>query len=262
MQKEQHTNKDKRRLSFGHFINFICLGVFLYAAFQIGDTLYQYWQNRNTLAQAQQIYHEQPTETITKSNKGTVVQIREQFNSLHQINKDIIGWISIDDTSIDYPILQAENNDYYLYRNYERDNTIAGSIFMDYRNNVLTHDRNTVIYGHNMKDGSMFGSLDKYMNEDFFRSHNTIQYDTVYGKYNIEIVSAYETTTDEYYIQTDFHSDEEYLQFVQGIKEKSLYETDTNISAEDKLVTLSTCDSQFHYDKGRFVVIGKFVEQP
>src|SRR5699024_3859127 len=91
-------------------------------------------------------------------------------------------------TKIDYPILQAEDNDYYLNRNYKREDTPAGSIFVDYRNNVAEENRNTIVYGHRMKDDTMFNSLTKYLDEDFLKDHQTIKYDTMYGSYDAEVL--------------------------------------------------------------------------
>lgn len=123
-------------------------------------------------------------------------EVRKQFKALQQINQEIVGWITMDDTQINYPIVQAKDNDYYLFRNYKGEDMRAGSIFMDYRNDVKSQNRNTILYGHRMKDGSMFGSLKKMLDEEFFMSHRKLYYDTLFEGYDLEVFSVYTTTTD------------------------------------------------------------------
>lgn len=115
-----------------------------------------YYENRKVMAEAQHIYKRSPMEE--KSENG---EVRKQFQDLQKINPEIVGWITMDDTQINYPIVQAKDNDYYLFRNYKGEDMRAGSIFMDHRNDVKSQNRNTILYGHRMKDGSMFGSLKK-----------------------------------------------------------------------------------------------------
>lgn len=121
-----------------------------------------YYENRKVMAEAQHIYKRSPMEE--KSEDG---EVRKQFQDLQKINPEIVGWITMDDTQINYPIVQAKDNDYYLFRNYKGEDMRAGSIFMDHRNDVKSQNRNTILYGHRMKDGSMFGSLKKMLDEDF-----------------------------------------------------------------------------------------------
>jgi sortase B len=167
----------------------------------------------------------------------------------------------MDDTQINYPIVQAKDNDYYLFRNYKGEDMRAGSIFMDYRNDVKSQNRNTILYGHRMKDGSMFGSLKKMLDEDFFMSHRKLYYDTLFEGYDLEVFSVYTTTTDFYYIETDFSSDTEYTSFLEKIQEKSLYKTDTKVTESDQIVTLSTCDYALDPEAGRLVVHAKLVKR-
>ena len=163
-------------------------------------------------------------------------------------------------TSINYPILQSTDNDYYLNRNYLREESRAGSIFMDYRNNIDSLSRNTIIYGHRMKDGSMFAQLKKYLDAEFSRSHAPILLDTLYEGMELEVFAAYRTTTDFYYIETDFSSDEEYLEFIRTIQEKSVINSDVDMNSDDLIVTLSTCDYGFDREEGRLVVHAKVIQ--
>ncbi len=111
--------------------------------------------------------------------------------------------------------------------------------------------------GHQMKDGTMFGQLDEFLDEDFLSENKHFQYDTIYASYEVEIFSVYVTTTDFYYIETDFADDEEYIDFLQLIKEKSEVTTEVDVTETDNIITLSTCDNLSDPEKGRLVVHGK-----
>ncbi len=235
---------------------FFLVCVFLFSAYKVGAIGKEYYDNRKVLKQVQVIYNE--NEDFEVKSTG---QPRQQFNKLLEINPDIVGWIEVEETNINYPILQADNNDYYLNRNYLKEESRAGSIFLDYRNDVEESNKNSVIYGHRMKDGSMFGQLKKYLNEDFFYNHSTILYDTLYESYELEVFSAYKTTTDFYYIQTDFTNDEEFEQFLSSIQEKSIHKYTGTIGVEDTIVTLSTCDYGLNQDTGRLVVHAKLIDK-
>jgi SrtB family sortase len=132
--------------------------------------------------------------------------IQDNFIELLEINQDVVGWLHIEGTVIDYPVLQAEDNDFYLRRDWQKNDNIAGSIFMDYRNDILSIQpgSNTIIYGHRMNDGSMFGELIKYESRWNFENHRIIHLDTLYETYEWEIFSAYITDTSFDYIRTEF----------------------------------------------------------
>lgn len=195
-------------------LTIVCLGVFIYSGSAIGLELFGYYQNRQVLAKAQTMYgHEQGMNENRES--GT---IRTSFDELRKVNDDIVGWINMKDTMIQYPIVQSRDNAFYLTRNYLKNDTRAGSIFMDYRNDVLHESPNTVVYGHRMRDGSMFAGLTNYLKEDFFDEHRTFQYDTLYQSYEAEIFAVYETTVDFDYIQTDFQDLGEYAHYLQSVR--------------------------------------------
>lgn len=188
-------------------------------------------------------------------------EVREQFNELKEVNHDILGWITVDNTKINYPILQSEDNEYYLTRNYEREESIAGSVFMDYRNDITDYNSNIILYAHWMKDDSMFNGLDKFLDEDFFYNHEAIYFDTMYESYQAEVFSVYNTTTDFNYIQTEFDHQHEYGSLLTEIKQKSKYDTDIELGMEDQIITLSTCDYMLDPDKGRLVVHAKLIKR-
>lgn len=244
--------KMKKTLSV--LLTVICLGVFIYAASGLIDIAIDYYKNSKVLNNVQETFY--GTDNLAENN-GEPHSVRSGFDALLKENEDLVGWITIGDTKIDYPVLQAENNDEYLTRNFYKEDNIAGSIFMDFRNDIESPNLNTIIYGHRMKDGSMFEQLTKFEDEEFFKSHPTFDFDTLYDNYEAEIFAVYITTTDFNYIQTDFASDEEYQQLINKIQEKSMYKTGVEVNADDHILTLSTCDYELDENDGRLVVHAK-----
>lgn len=244
---------------YQRLITIIALGVFVYSLYHLVPSLYDYYKNDKTLKGVQQIYE---TTLDVKGDNENGESVRSSFLPLQEINTDIVGWITTDQTKIHYPILQAEDNEFYLTRNYQKEETRAGSIFLDYRNDTnLENNWNTIIYGHRMKDGSMFGQLKKYLEKDFFNENSTIYLDSLYEGYDVEVFSVYQTTTDFYYIETEFSDGPDYQQFIQQLQERSLYEADVEIGPDDQIVTLSTCDYAVDSLEGRLVVHGKLVKR-
>ncbi|SHG51772.1 class B sortase [Ornithinibacillus halophilus] len=243
----------------------ICLGVFLYAGYGIATTVIDYYKNSREVAEIQETFYE-PTsaeeivDDVPVAEEEDGLSIRPEFQELHQQNEDIVGWIKIEDTKIDYPILHSKNNEEYLTQNFNKEYSILGSIFMDYRNDIENPSKNTIIYGHRTKNGTMFEHLTKFKDQDFLKNHPTIELDTLYESIEAEVFAVYITTTDFNYIQTDFISDKSYEQFLTQIKEASMFDTDVEVTADDRIITLSTCDYELDNHSGRMVVQAKIVE--
>lgn len=247
------------------FITITCLAVFIYASHGLFDILLDYYQNRKMLNNVQEIYYRETgfpvaaaeaAETDSQSNK-----IRSGFDELLKQNDQVVGWITIEDTQIDYPILQSDNNTDFLTENFYGNESIAGSIFLDYRNDITTSDSNYVVYGHRMKDGSMFQHLTKYLDKDFFESHQKFTFDTLYDRYEAEIFAVYNTLIDFNYIQTHFSSDAEYQQLLKEMEDRSIYQTDVELNAQDQILTLSTCEYTLDPNDSRLVIHAKLVKQ-
>ncbi|PAF13154.1 MAG: class B sortase [Shouchella clausii] len=251
----------KQAISKGISLLFAC--VFVYACANLVQIGYDYWNNRTVLAEAQQLYDRSNSQTARQGKEGTALQDLQQsaFSGLHAINDDIVGWIFIGGTNIDYPVLQGRDNEYYLNRNYKGEETRAGSIFMDYRNHIGGEERNRILYGHRMKDSSMFSDLTAFTDQSFFYNQPDMFYDTTDAQYDIEVFSVYQTKTDFYYIETDFQSDDAYEAFLTDIQERSLFQTETEVTVNDQIITLSTCDYRLHPTEGRLVVHGKLIER-
>lgn len=180
------------------------------------------------------------------------LEFNAKFAELVKVNEDIVGWIKIDETRIDYPVVQAEDNDFYLNNDVNRKSNVAGSIFMDYRNKVGEANRNIILYGHDMKNKTMFAGLIDYESRWNFENKAMIEFDTIYGDAEWVIFSAYTTDSSFDYIKTEFDSDEEFQGFLDTVQAKSLHASDVKATAKDTILTLSTCSSA--YEDARFVV--------
>lgn len=231
------------------------LTVLSYSLLNLGSISYDYLTNRMVLADVKEIYYQDVDPDTINNTTETA------FADLLAINEDIVGWINVEDTLIDYPVLQSEDNDYYLTRNYKEEETRAGSIFLDYRTDITSAPKHTILYGHRMKDASMFSGLTKFLEEDFFEDPPSMYFDTLHDQYDIEVFAAYQTHTDFYYIETEFKDDQDYGQFLTEIQAKSTFRSDVEVTAEDQIITLSTCDYSLDPTEGRLVVHGKLVKR-
>lgn len=183
------------------------------------------------------------------------------FNKLINKNPDTIGWIKVLGTDINYPVVQTNNNDFYLTHSFDKSYNKAGWIFADYINKNLKNnelDKNTIIYGHNRQNNSMFGTLSNVFKEEWLsnKENHYINFSTLNNNMVWEVFSTYIIEKEEYYIQSNFSSNEEYISFLNTIKNRSTYKYDVNISKEDKILTLSTCTN---VGKGRTVLHAKLI---
>src|SRR5699024_5176314 len=144
-------SKNKKKI-FSRVLTVLCLGLFLYAGYSLFEIGMDYYENRQVMGDIQETFYQATSDNQENSNHGNdgLKSVRTGFEPLLEMNQDIVGWITIDDTQIDYPILQSEDNIHYLDKNYEDNISRAGSIFLDYRNNISEPTRNTVVYGHRM----------------------------------------------------------------------------------------------------------------
>lgn len=183
----------------------------------------------------------------------------EKIADLEKQNSDFVFWFCIPSDEIkpiSYPVVQAKDNDFYLEKGFDKKYSKAGTLFLDYRSKADTMDGHNIIYGHNMGDGSMFGNTLKYYQSkdgSFLEKHPYIYTYSSKGVDVWKIFTVFETTTDEYYIKTKFASDFEYYNFIKNFKEKSYFDVDVELKAEDDILTLSTC-YKFNASNGRLVI--------
>jgi sortase B len=184
---------------------------------------------------------------------------RDGFSAALQQNPDIVGRITIEACDIAYLVTQTIDNQKYLSVGYDRQESKSGAIFLDYRCDIEANPLcgHYILYGHNMKNGTMFHNLMEYKDEDFFRAHRVFRFDTLYEDCEWEIFSAYVTSTEFYYIQTNFSGDEEWLSFLNTVRQKSKFDTGVQLTADDVVITLSTCTYEF--DNARFVIHARLI---
>lgn len=180
--------------------------------------------------------------------------IGSQYLDILAINDDVIGYINIADTNINYFVAQHRlNNDYYLDYTVEGKAAFAGSIFMDFRNRPYSEDQNTILYGHNLRVGTMFTALHQYENKEFAMEHLYITYSTLYEDMVWEVFASYLTEISFDYIQTSFRTEAEYAEYLKTCKSKSAFKYEATPTVNDRILTLSTCDSRSR-DEYRYVV--------
>lgn len=181
------------------------------------------------------------------------------FKSLWEKNPEVVGWIYVPNTRINYPLVQGDDNSLYVSTGYNLENTSSGSIFMDYRNSPDFTDPNTIIFGHNMKNGGMFGTLKKYEEQEYFDLNLHVYIFTPEKNYKYRLFSAYKTESgsESYYIE--FSSPEKAEEYIEKALAQSLVETELSPSAEDRLIMLSTCTTTVWNQ--RFVVHGVLVAE-
>lgn len=169
------------------------------------------------------------------------------FTELLNKNKDTVGWIKVNGTNINYPIVQTTDNSYYLTHAFDGSYNDAGWIYADYRNDMVNFDKNTVIYGHSRLDTTMFGSLKNILESDWYnnKDNHIIKLSTPTENTLWQVFSVYTIEAESYYITTEFYSDEQYQTFLDTLKNRSNVSFSATVNTNDKILTLSTCKDNF-----------------
>lgn len=200
-------------------------------------------------------------ETESVRTEPAVETILPKYAQIYQMNQDLFGWIRMEGTELDYPVMRSEaDNEKYLYADFDGDYSYAGTPFAD--NQCTRHSDNILIYGHNIRDGSMFRSLLKYERESYWKEHPTILFSDLYGDYEYEVLAVFydrvyarSETAFKFYQFTDAESEADFNYAISQFKEKSIYDTGVEAQYGDKLITLSTC--AYHVKNGRFAVVAR-----
>lgn len=201
-------------------------------------------------------------ENIAENNKEVNTNLAkvENLKKLQAEYTDIVAWLEIENSSINYPVLQGKDNDYYLYKNYKGLYSRNGSIFLDYRYDFSKENQNFFVYGHNNNDQMMFNELIKYSEEEYYKSHQNVSLITNQTVEQYEIIAVFKSeifnkdvnNVFKYYKYLEFETEEKFNEFINCCKEKSLYKIDKGAKYGDKILTLSTCE--YSKPNGRFVV--------
>lgn len=257
---------EKRRRLIVILASVVAVACFVYFGvyyFQLARTSMDYESLAELKTKNDILFLKEDSVEVHKTNQE-LPDILPEYEILLKKNKKLIGWLKIDDTIIDYPVMQTSNNEYYLDHNFNQEYDKNGSIFLDYNCSIYPRSTNLIIYGHHMKSGSMFGNLQKYAKESYYQEHKLIQFDTIYEKGTYEVMYVFRSQVFnkddmvfKYYQFINANSGAEFDSYMAEMQKLSLYDTGVTASYGDSLITLSTCDNS--QEDGRFVVVARRV---
>lgn len=263
---------DKRNnfliIKYGTIIIFSILAL-VSLIFLIISKYIEYKEKKDYEFLADYITNSQKQGIFIDSSQAKAQDKSEKILKLEELNnqyKDVVAWLDIPDTSINYPVVQAEDNIYYLDHTYKKNYSARGSIFLDKDVSFESPSDNFLIYGHRSKSGEMFEGLLEYENESFYQTHKIINFSTLKEEAQYEILAVFrskvynksDTNVFRYYFFINAENETEYNNFVENAKKASLYDTGVNASYGEQLLTLSTC--AYHTEDGRFVVVAKKIK--
>lgn len=185
--------------------------------------------------------------------------VNVDYNDLKKINNDVVGWIKVNGTNVNYPFVQTNNNKYYLTHSFDKSNNQAGWVFLDYRNTINKDEQNTIIYAHGRINNTMFGSLKNTIEDEWLNDtdNHLVTLSTEYENSLWQVFSIYKIEETSDYIQTVFNSALDYKNFLNLIKNRSIYNFNTSIEDNDRIITLSTC----YNNKERLVLHAKLIKR-
>lgn len=247
MREKNRKQKTEKRIVY-KLILIVLLGIMAFSLYKIGAILYGYYEGNRQYDELAKIA-EIDMEEIEHIN----------FKALREKNRDVKAWLYGKDTVINYPVVQGKDNQQYLYVTPLGEWNSKGSIFIDYRCKKPFEDFNTILYGHRMKDGSMFHSLTKYEDRKYFEKHKTMELITPKKNFDVEIFAVVRISSDSPLYRIDFADDGEKSRYLQKISEEGLLDTGVKVSAKDKIIMMSTCTYEFQ--DARLVVYGKLKEK-
>ena len=242
MPRAKHYNKNKTNIPIIILMIFFIILLF----FSGTKIVIWYMNNQNNKKISDEIAEFVTVDETKEDNEEKYVV---DFEKLKEKNSDVVAWLKVNGTNIETTVVKTTNNDYYLTHNFNKEYNSAGWIFADYKNKVDGTDKNLVIYGHNMRDDSMFGSLKWVINEDWYNNEDN-KYITLITENETqvyEVFSVYQTEKEDYYIQTNFNTEKEFNTFAQTIKKRSKKDFNVDVNKEDNILTLSTCANNNKY---------------
>lgn len=257
MKKEKTSKMDKKTKNIIAIIFVILL---ISAISYLVYNFYNSNKNKDLYNDLQQdIILDQATNELAQVNNEFIEKVKE----LQQENADVKGWVRINDTNINYPLLQTDNNDYYLTHNYKKEKSSYGSIFINSNCDIKNNNANVIIYGHDMKDGQMFQDLLKYQDKYFYEQHPTIKIATEENENDYEIISVFksrifyqdEKNVFRFYRYYNFENESKYNEYINNCKKIQLYDTEKTATYGDQLITLITCE--YSQENGRMVIVAK-----
>ena len=240
MPRAKHYNKNKTNIPI-----IILMIFFIILLFFSGTKIVIWYMNNQNNKKISDEIAEFVTVDETKEDEKYAVD----FEKLKEKNSDVVAWLKVNGTNIETTVVKTTDNDYYLTHNFNKEYNSAGWIFADYKNKVDGTDENLVIYGHNMRDDSMFGSLKWVINEDWYNNEDN-KYITLITENETqvyEVFSVYQIEKEDYYIQTNFNTEKKFSAFLETIKKRSKKDFNVDVNKEDNILTLSTCANNNKY---------------
>lgn len=240
----------------------LCVAGFLGSIFMVGYHWYQEKQATSRFEELVELVDESvETEPEEKMEKEETRSPLARYQELFERNNDMYGWISIEDTKINYPVMYApDRKDFYLKRDFDKNYSVYGVPYIAEHCDPYEPSDNVILYGHHMNNGSMFSDLMKYERKKFYENHKVISFDSLMEQAKYEVIAVFKTTVYDnvefkYYLFTDAETEAEFNGYVKECKKLSLYETDETAEYGDKLITLSTCE--YSRKNGRMVIVAK-----
>ena len=221
---------------------------------------HEYKKNKDVYKDVRKIVlkeDEKSNKDVSVENSNNIILGSKEYTDLKARNEDFLLWIYIPGTNIDYPVVQGNNNEYYLTHDFNKNYLPSGSIFMDYRNN-FEEDNIIIVYGHHMRNKTMFGELEKFKNEKFFNGNNLIRVEYKNTTYIYEVFSVYVADlNNKDYLKVDFKDKKDKEDYLNYIKDRSLYNKDLVLTSDDNIITLYTCSYEF--ENARTIVHAKLI---
>lgn len=214
-------------------------------------------------AEKEKMAEKKRQEEALREEENKKTEILPKYKELHRQNEDMVGWLTIEDTTIDYPVMfTPEQGDVYLTKNFELKKSYHGLPFIDKRCQLEPRSTNLLIHGHNMRDGQMFGVLENYLKEDYYKKHPIIKFDTLHDEGIYDIVGVIQSKVFmrkdkvfKYYQFINGENEQAFDDFISQIKQRSVYDTGVTAAFGDELITLSTC--VYHVENGRLAIVAK-----
>ena len=237
-------NKRFKKVILNIIIYMILFFVLIYSGIKILKWYKDKTNNKKMIEQIKSMVIVEKEDENEKKEEYTV-----DFNKLKEQNNETIAWIKVNNTNVEYPVVKATNNSFYLNHSFYKSKNSAGWIFADYKNKFDNTNKNIVIYGHNMRDGSMFGSMLNILDAKWYENeeNTNITLYTENEKCIYKVFSIYKIENEDYYIKTEFKNDNEFEEFVKNLKKRSIKDFNADISKDDNILTLSTCANNNKY---------------
>ncbi len=244
MRNKKNKSKKYKKAILNLILYIILLSILIYSGIKIFKWYKDKTNNNKIVEQIKSTVIVEENNEDGNENGYTV-----DFNKLKEQNNETIAWLKINNTNVEYPVVKGTNNSFYLNHSFDKSKNSAGWIFADYKNKFDNTDKNIVIYGHNMRDGSMFGSMLNILDAKWYENeeNTNITLYTENEKCIYKVFSIYKIENEDYYIKTEFKNDNEFEEFVKNLKKRSIKDFNVDISKDDNILTLSTCANNNKY---------------